>query len=142
MDGEMKRLRALGLGVKVRRAEPISVQEENMLWKKGLLGSHSPQVLLDTMVTYSRLYFSLRSGKEHRDLAWDQIELVEPADDVPFLLYNENTSINNAGGLAQRKVDHAQAGETSCKDNQAYQMLCQTVYTVPRPLPTTQSEEN
>ncbi len=104
LDGETKRLRALGLGVKVRRAEPISVQEENMLWEKGLLGSHSPQVLLDTMVFYSGLYFSLRSGKEHRDLAWDQIELVEPADDVPFLLYNENTSKNNAGGLAQRKV--------------------------------------
>ncbi len=56
------------------------------------------------MVYYSGLYFSLLSGKEHRDLAWDQIELVEPANNVPFLLCNENTSKNNAGGLAKRKV--------------------------------------
>ena len=104
MDGEMKRLRALGLGVKVRRAEPISVQEENLLWEKGLLGDDSPQVLLDTMIFLCGLYLSLRSGKEHRDLAWDQIELVEPADAPPFLLYTENVSKNNSGGLAQRKI--------------------------------------
>lgn len=44
MDGKMKQLRTLGLGVKVWRAEPMSVEEENLLWEKGLLRSHSPTV--------------------------------------------------------------------------------------------------
>ena len=65
MDGEMKRLRSLGLGVKPKRAEPISVKEEGILWENGLLGSHSPQVLLHTMVYLCGLNFALRSGKEH-----------------------------------------------------------------------------
>ncbi len=54
MYGEMKRPRALGLGVKVCRVELISVQEENMLWEKDYTKvtppSPSPHVLLDTMI--------------------------------------------------------------------------------------------
>ena len=63
LDGEMKRLRSLGLGVKPKRAEPISVKEESILWERGLLGSHSPLVLLHTMVYLCGLNFALRSGK-------------------------------------------------------------------------------
>ena len=50
LDGEMKRLCALGLGVKKRQAEPITVEEENKLWKKGVLGESDPQTLLDTVL--------------------------------------------------------------------------------------------
>ena len=126
----MKRLRALGLGVKVRRAEPISIQEENLLWEKGLLGNDSPQVLLDTMIFLCGLYLSLRSGKEHRDLAWDQIELVEPPDAPPFLLYTENVSKNNSGGLAQRKITpkqvkhHANSSNPSRCFIELYKQYC------------------
>ncbi len=31
------------LGVKIRQAEPIEVHEENTLWEKQLLGSHTPK---------------------------------------------------------------------------------------------------
>ena len=37
LNGEMKRLRSIGLGVKTKRAEPISTEEENSLWEQGLL---------------------------------------------------------------------------------------------------------
>ena len=126
----MKRLRALGLGVKVRRAEPISIQEENLLWEKGLLGNDSPQVLLDTMIFLCGLDLSLRSGKEHRDLAWDQIELVEPPDAPPFLLYTENVSKNNSGGLAQRMITpkqvkhHANSSNPSRCFIELYKQYC------------------
>ena len=40
-DAEMKRLS--GLGSKKRQAEPLTTEEENMLWEKGLLGSKDPQ---------------------------------------------------------------------------------------------------
>ena len=45
-----------------KMAEPILEYEEEMFWKKGLQGSHSPQSLVDTMAFMSGLYFALRSG--------------------------------------------------------------------------------
>ena len=63
----MKRLKAApGTQSPPKREEPISGAEEEILWSKGLLGSHSPQSLIDTVVFMAGLYFALRSGEEHR----------------------------------------------------------------------------
>ena len=59
LDSEMKRLTSIGIGVKRKQAEPISEIEENILWEKNLLGDHTPQALLDTMVYLCGIYTSL-----------------------------------------------------------------------------------
>ena len=46
LDSEMKRLRSMGTYQR-KKAEVIGIEQEDMLWKKGLLGDHSPQALLD-----------------------------------------------------------------------------------------------
>ena len=55
-----------GVQTAPKKAEPIAEAEDDILWDKGLLGTHSPQVLIDTMVFMTGLYFALRSGDEHR----------------------------------------------------------------------------
>ena len=102
----MKRLQSCGIGSQKRQAEVISEEEEEILWKKGLLGDSSPQVLLDTMVFYCGLCFALRSGKEHRQLRHSpcQIELVETSGQRPYLRYTEDISKNHPGGLRGRKL--------------------------------------
>ena len=77
LDSEMKRLTGLGVGVKKKQAGPISIEEESILWEKKLLGDHSPQVLLDTMIFLCGIHFALRSGAEHRDLQISQFELLQ-----------------------------------------------------------------
>ena len=48
LDGEMRRLTAKGIAHPTKQAEPITSNEEEILWKKGLLGETSPSVLLNT----------------------------------------------------------------------------------------------
>jgi len=61
----MKKLQGKGVGVNRKQAEPILPEEEKQMWKTGVLGAHTPQSLLDTMVYMCGLYFALRSGQEH-----------------------------------------------------------------------------
>ena len=89
LDSEMKRLQKSGLGSKTKKAEPLTVDEEEVLWSKGLLGS---QTLVDTMLVMNGLYLALRSGSEHRQLCADpcQITLHEPPSDRLHLEYIED----------------------------------------------------
>ena len=59
---------------------------------------------MDTTVFLCGMSFALRSGQEHWSLQLNQFELVEPKDDTAYLVYHENCSKNNSGGLADRKV--------------------------------------
>lgn len=74
-----------------------------MLWEQGLLGDSNPQTLLDTMLFLSGIFFALRSGEEHRSLKLSQFEVVTQ-DGCDSLIYTENVSKNNQGGLQHRKV--------------------------------------
>ena len=95
----------MGWGQKKRQAEALTVDEEDGMWEKGLLGDATPQILLDTMVYCNGLYFALRSGKEHRQLCLNpcQIELISKGE-RPYLKYTEDISKNRPGGLKGRKV--------------------------------------
>ena len=105
LDAEMKRIQSLGIGTKRRQAEPLTCEEEEMLWQTGQLGDHSPQTLVDTMVFMNGMYFALRSGGEHRNLRHDpaQIELIEKPGERAYLKYMEDISKNHPGGLKGRK---------------------------------------
>ena len=74
------------------------------MWEKELLGKHNPQVLLDALVYYIGLYFELWGG-EHWKLRHNpsQIQLVKPAGGMPYLVFTEDVSKTNQGGLQHRK---------------------------------------
>lgn len=101
LDAEMKRLQTMGLGSKVKQAEPITEEEEE------LLGDHTPQALLDTMVYMIGLYFALRSGREHRELHFtnSQIQVIQREGERSYLVYTEDSSKNHPGGLRGQNVN-------------------------------------
>jgi len=67
LDSEMKRLQSLGIGSKKKQSEPLTTEDEEKLWEEGLLGEHSPQTRLNTIIFMNGIYFALRSGQEHHN---------------------------------------------------------------------------
>ena len=74
LDAEMKRLHGSGLGASARRAEPITLDEEALLWTSGQFGTHNAKVILNTVYYYNCKVFGLRSFDEHRNLQCSQYE--------------------------------------------------------------------
>ncbi|KAK6175979.1 hypothetical protein SNE40_014351 [Patella caerulea] len=108
LDTCMKEKAAMGLGISNRQsAEIITLEEEENLWKRGVLGSDTPAVLLDTIFYLTGLHFSLRGGQEHRSLRlFDNPQITGPhmdSNEKRFLLYKEEVSKTNSGGLKSRK---------------------------------------
>ena len=87
----------------LRRAEPLTTQDEEKFWENGLLGDHTPHALLNTI---NGVYFALKCGKEHRDLrvSPSQIEVVSKEGHRAYLLYTEDQSKNHKGGLKGGKI--------------------------------------
>ena len=119
LDAEMKRLKASGIGSQKRQAEPLSLEEEELLWEKGVLGDHSPQALLNTVFFFNGIHFALRSGDEHRRLRHgdSQIQVVEKPGERSYLLYVEDVSKNNQGGLKGRKNKAKEVTHYDNKEN-------------------------
>ena len=92
LDAEMKCLKSTGIGSQKPQAEPLTPEEEEHLWEKGILGDHSPQALLNTVFYFSGIYFALRSGDEHRRLRYkdSQIQVFERHGERSYLLYVED----------------------------------------------------
>ncbi|KAK6178713.1 hypothetical protein SNE40_011234 [Patella caerulea] len=91
-----------GNGLLTKQADVISIDEENIMWKQGILGN--PQTLLDTIVYLFGLNFALRSGGEHRNLTLDQLCIGEN-EQGPYLRYSEKISKTNQRGLKEFRVN-------------------------------------
>ena len=108
LDSEMKRLKAKGLGMTVNKAEPISLEEEELLWESGALGDTDSMTLLSTVFYLIGVHFALRSGTEHCRLRFknSHIKLIaaKPEKNEPCkLIYHKDVSKTNQGGLKSRK---------------------------------------
>ena len=108
LDNMMKRRTADGIGNSVRKAQVITFTDEDLLWSLGILGVHSPQVLLDTVLFVLGMSCALRAGKEHRQLRSipfnSQFEFLHDEEGKLYFRYREDLGLKtNKGGLKNRK---------------------------------------
>ncbi len=101
----MKRLHATGLGVATKQAEPISPDEEAILWANGLFGTYNAKVFTNTVYFYNCKIFSLRSFDEHRKLCRDQFSKKIDQKGRVYLQYTDFGNKTNRGGLKHMKVE-------------------------------------
>lgn len=75
LDSRMKELLSKGFGTKVKRADPLSLQDEENLWQKGIFGMTNSVSLQHTVFFYACKLFGLRGRDEHRNLDCSQFEI-------------------------------------------------------------------
>ena len=87
-----------------KQAQPITCEEEELLWHLRLFGDRNAQVLVATMVFQMGQYFALRSGQEHRRLRYrpSQVTLFEAPGGHALSVYQEDVSKTNQGGIMSR----------------------------------------
>ena len=102
----MKWLHGKGLGTSSKQAEPITPDEECLLWTSGQLGTKSAKSLLNTVQLYNCKVFGMRSQDEHRDLKCAQFEKKVDEKQRVYLEYTDYGSKTNCGGLKHMKVQN------------------------------------
>ncbi len=109
LDNLMKARALSRISKAANSSDPISQDEEDHLWDKGVLGEDEPDVLRDTIMYLVGLSFALRGGQEQHALrcpGYDpQIEVKRTDEGTEYLEYREDLrSKTNQGGLNSRKV--------------------------------------
>ena len=86
------------------KAEPISNEDEELLWKRGILGDSNPEQLVNTLLYLNGVHFALRAADEHENLKVNcQFEVLYDSQvGLKYLKYQEMSSKCNQGGLTSR----------------------------------------
>ena len=107
LDNMMKLRTSQGIGISVRKAEVLSATDEDLLWLLGLLGTDTPEKLLNTVVFVIGKGFTLHAGKEHRALKklpfHSQFKFMHDCDGDVFIRYTEDIRLKtNKGGIREK----------------------------------------
>ena len=118
LDFQMKHRTGKGIVVYKKQANVISVEQEEMLWSKSLIGINNPQALLDALIYVFMLNFVLRGDDEHRRLRAvnSHITLKTSKSGLQYLEYVEDVSKTNKSWLhskASRKITQAYENKTN-----------------------------
>ena len=99
LEAEMRKATSDGVAIKskMRERDPISEEDEALLWEKGILGCNSAKSLFSTIYFYNGKLFVLRST-EHRNLRYSNFSI-----DSESVTYDESVSKTYHGGLKDLK---------------------------------------
>ena len=105
LDVRMKQLRKAGVGCSRKQAQPLSLQQEETLWEKGIFSLNTGEGFMYAVFWYNCKLSGLRGGDEHRNLVREQYEVDYDSSHRRFLRFKGRSSKNVQGGLKQRKVE-------------------------------------
>ena len=102
MDRHFRDLRASGIGAERKQASITTADDEKQMWAKGVLGSSSPKVLLQTIFFLNGKNFCLRGRKEHHTLRLSQV--VRSQTQTNTLIVNMDQKIIMVGLMTTLKA--------------------------------------
>ena len=73
-DAFYRGLHTMGIGADLKATEVLTKDEEETLWKTGVLNTETPDGLLNAVFFLNGKNVCLRGGSEHRDLKFSQLK--------------------------------------------------------------------
>ena len=104
LDASMKTSTELGVGLVIKQAQPVTPEQEVILWEKRLLGDDNPQNLQRALFFLLGINFALRGGKSHRDLTIRNFTVTTDETGRRYLAYTEAVGKTRQGGIKDKKV--------------------------------------
>ena len=94
LDNQMRQLSKEDKVAKCEKAQPLSVDDDDLLWLSGILGDSTPEQLVDTLLYLNGVHFALRAAEEHKSLKMNCQFQVKFDHEVglKYLEYTECTS--------------------------------------------------
>ena len=103
LEGKARELRAEGMGKKPNARDPLTPEEEELLWKANRLGASDPATLQRTIWYYLMLHMGLRACQEHTMMRIEDFTERVANNGTPFLEYEEDPTKTRNGGLKGKK---------------------------------------
>lgn len=103
LDASMKLSTRAGCGINKKSAGFISLDEEELLWTQGQLGSDNPTQLRNTLFYLNGLHFGLRGGEEQAMLSIKQFR-VEEINGKKSLRYVDMATKTFGGGMKCQRI--------------------------------------
>ena len=104
-DNLARQRREEGIGASVKHTEALSRQEEERLWKSGVLSVDTPQGLANAVFFANGKNLCLRGGREHYNLKLSQFQFgYEEIEDNfrDYVVYTENGSKKRSGSYKDK----------------------------------------
>ena len=90
-------LKKQGKGNRPNRADPLSDEDVEEIFRARQLGNHSSQAIINTLWLYNSVCFGMRGGAEHHELRWGDVKLKSNDAGREFLQYNERQMKTRTG---------------------------------------------
>ena len=97
LQSKQKDLKQKGKGNKPNASVALTEEEIKLLYDKELLGTSTPEALLNTIWFNNTIHFGLRGCKEHRNMCWGDVQLRQTTNGEEFLEYSERQTKTRTG---------------------------------------------
>ena len=97
LQSKQKDLKQIGQGNKPNASVALTEEEIKLLYDQELLGTSTPEALLNTIWFNNTIHFGLRGCKEHRNMCWGDVQLRQTTNGEEFLEYSERQTKTRTG---------------------------------------------
>ena len=97
LKAKQKELKKDGRGNKPKATTALSDEEIDILFEKNVLGTSSPQSLLNTVWLNNIIHFGLRGCTEQRNLRWGDVVLETDSQGKEYLVHSERQTKSRQG---------------------------------------------